>query len=211
MGSRGLKPMSDYRLIAITGSIGSGKTTAANFFEEFGAVILDADVLAREAVKPGSIALEKIIKTFGKEYLTGEGGLDRKKMGALIFSDPEKRALLEGIVHPEIRKLFLERKADFEQTKNPHQRLLVYVIPLFFESTHRHPELEEVVVIAAPFESCIARVMSRDSCSRDEAVKKLNSQIPIDEKVKNADYVIYNDGTTEQLKERVYALYKTLI
>lgn len=202
---------SDYLLAALTGSMGSGKSTAARYFKEAGAEIIDADTLARQAVELGSSALSQITQTFGSDYLLPDGSLDRKRLGTLVFNNKESRLKLEAIVHPEVRKLFLQQKEAFELKRSPAQRLLLYVIPLYYESSYRHPEIKKVIVVSAPFELCVARIVARDGCDRDVAVQKLQTQIPIEEKEAQADFVLNNSGTTEQLKESVYALYKTIL
>ncbi|RME60423.1 MAG: dephospho-CoA kinase, partial [Candidatus Dadabacteria bacterium] len=140
-------------LVAITGSIGSGKSTAAKFLKELGAEVIDADDLAREAVKPGSKALTKIKEVFGQEYLLENGELNRKKMASLIFSNKEAKEKLEAIVHPEVRRLY-QRK--LEELKN--KQIIFYVIPLLFEVKNPPEEIRKIVVIAADKKLALERI-----------------------------------------------------
>ncbi len=199
-----------YLLAALTGSIGSGKSAAADIFASLGAKIIDADVLAREVVAPGEPALTDIVKTFGSDILGSDGTLNRKTLGQIVFADPAARSKLEQIVHPRIRELFEKKKSEFEKTALPNP-VLLYVIPLLFESKNSYPEFEKIIVVSAPREECIRRILKRDDCSRELAERKLDSQIPIEEKVKRADYVIYNHGTLAELRGSVSSIYEQLL
>jgi dephospho-CoA kinase len=191
-------------VVGLTGSIGSGKTEAARIFESLGAVIIDADLLSREAVDKGTEALEEIGKKFGRDMIRPDGSLDRKALGALVFKDPLKRRELEDIVHPRVRRLFLDK---LKRATNTGAKLVVYVVPLLFESRFSYDELRYIVVMNAPKEEILKRVMKRDGCSRDEAELKFASQLPPAEKVKRADFTIENTGSLEELEVRVRALY----
>jgi len=216
-----MKPCKDFlkkhRLLGLTGAIGAGKSTVAQAFCKRGAKIIDADELAREAVNPGSPALTRISELFGENLIDTSGELDRKKMGNIVFNDPEKRKALEDIVHPEVRRLFFERLekllADICQKAKPEgaQQLILYVVPLLFESRFDYKELEKVIVVSAPRELCIERIMKRDRCSEELAEKKLNSQMPIEKKEQMADYIIKNSGTLQHLNQQVSDVYQAIM
>lgn len=194
------------KIIVLTGSLGSGKSTVASMFEALGARIIDADVLARRVVEPGTPGLTSIINLFGKEFLLPDGSLDRKALGRRIFSNPTDKTKLEGILHPLIQNL---HKVEIDKIKASATKttMALCVIPLFFETNNKYPEVEKVIVVSAPREVSIQRVMKRDSCTRDLAEKKYDSQLPILEKASRADFVIRNDGSKESLTTQVEDIY----
>ncbi len=197
-------------VVGLTGSIGSGKSQAAEIFKECGAAILDADVLAREVVRPGSQGLAAIKAKFGAKYILPNGELDRRSLGELVFSKNELRMQLEDILHPRIRSLYLEKlqKLKFQ---SPPPALIVYVVPLLFESRYAYPELDAIVVVSADKAQSIERIMNRDHTSRDQAEKRYNSQLPMEVKERKADIVIRNDGSIEDLKTKVRKSYAELL
>jgi dephospho-CoA kinase len=195
------------RIIGVTGSIGSGKSAVAERFARLGARIIDADMLAREAVAAGTSTLEAVIRRFGKEMLTAEGELDRKRLGALVFSDPSARLDLEAIVHPRVRELFTQALAEAEKTPSA---LIVYVVPLLFETRNRYPELERSILVASPKESCLRRVMARDGVTREFAEMKYAAQMPESEKRKRADIVIENNAGEAELDAKVRSVFDAL-
>lgn len=202
-----ITPKPKCRVIALTGSIGSGKSTVADLMAGHGATIIDADLLAREVVAPGTPALDEISRTFGAKYILPNGELDRKALGTLVFSDPAKRSQLEKITHPRIRSLFLERLAKARLNSG----LIVYVVPLFFESGLQYSEIDAVVVVTAPKNTCLERVVNRDGSTRELAEKKFNSQVDPAIKEAKADYVVVNDGSQQDLATKVSSLYDSLI
>ncbi|HEY5523157.1 MAG TPA: dephospho-CoA kinase [Desulfuromonadaceae bacterium] len=184
------------RVIGLTGGIATGKSSIARFFAELGIPVIDADQLARDAVQPGSPALEQIISLFGQGVLTHDGVLDRKLLGTLIFSNPEKRRQLEDILHPEIRKLAEERIALAAAAG--HQRL-IYVAPLLIEAgaTDR---VDTVWVVTVRPEIQLERLMRRDGISREQAQRMVGSQMPLSEKERYGSVVIDNSGTEAQTR-----------
>lgn len=190
--------------IAVTGSIGSGKSTVTRMLRELGAFTIDADELARDAVRPGSAALKKIAELFGKEVLRSDGSLDRKKLGAKVFESAARRKKLEAITHPEIGKL-AQSKFDVRPKDCP---LVVYDCPLLFEA--KLTGFKKILVVSAAEESALARVMARDGISRTEALKRLRAQLPLAEKAKRADIVVENDGTVAELRDKVKKLFREL-
>ena len=197
-------------VVALTGTIGSGKSSAVREFADLGVPTLDADQLAREVVLPGTEGLKEVTEEFGSDVLQEDGTLDRKKLGKLIFSDPAKREALEQILHPKIRKLFLLKVDEIEHAQ-PDAPFVLYEIPLFFESNYPRDQVAAVLVVYAPEEVLLDRIMKRDGSSQEDAKKRLASQMPIDEKVNLADYVINNDSDRANLKLQVEATYKELL
>jgi dephospho-CoA kinase len=196
------------RVVALTGGIGSGKSTAAHFLAECGAAIVDADHLAREVVASGAPALSEISSLFGADILTPDGSLDRKKLGTLVFKDEESRKKLEEILHPRIRNRWLEQLAELKGAGN-HQ-LIVYAVPLLFESGQSYPEIEKSVLVVAPEAERIARIVARDAISPEEAKQRITAQLSDAEKLKRCDLVIHNDCSVNELRERVRTLYSRL-
>jgi dephospho-CoA kinase len=193
------------RVVALTGGIGSGKSTAAHFLAECGATIVDADHLAREVVAPGAPALTEVSSLFGAGILSPDGSLDRKQLGALIFKDENARKKLEEIVHPRVRSLWLERLTEL--TRASTHPLIVYAVPLLFESGQSYPEIEKTVLIVAPEAERIARIVARDKISPEEAKQRIAAQLSDEEKMKRCDLVLQNDCSVNELRERVRSLF----
>lgn len=187
---------SGIRVIGLTGGVATGKSSVAQFFAEQGVPVIDADQLARDAVLPGTTALNQIISKFGRWVLTQEGVLDRKRLGELIFSDSEKRRQLENILHPEIRKLSEERIALAASTG--HKRL-IYMAPLLIEAgvTDR---VDTVWVVTVRPEIQLERLMQRDGISREQAELIIGSQMPLAKKECYGSVVIDNSGTETQTR-----------
>ena len=187
---------SGIRVIGLTGGIATGKSTVARFFTERGIPVIDADQLARDAVLPGSPALMKIISLFGREILTHDGLLDRKLLGTIIFSDPEKRRQLEGILHPEIRKRAEEHIA--QAAADGHKRL-IYMAPLLIEAgaTDR---VDDIWVVTVRPGVQLERLMRRDGISREQAQQLVDSQMPLSEKERYGSVVIDNSRSEAETR-----------
>jgi len=187
------------RVIGLTGGIASGKSSVARLFQAKGAMVIDADQLAREAVEPGSRGLAEVTAAFGKGVLASDGRLDRQRLGALVFSDGQKRKQLEGILHPEIKRLAEERIAGAAGTGH---RVVFYMAPLLIEAgaTDR---VDEVWVVTVRPEVQLERLVLRDGISRDEAQRIIDSQMPLAEKEKYGRVVIDNSGTPEETGRRL--------
>jgi dephospho-CoA kinase len=192
-------------IIGLTGGIACGKSTVAGMLAERGARIVDADKIAREVVQPGSPALEEIAARFGREMIMADGSLNRKKLGELVFRDPEARKALEAIQHPRIRAIMLERMAQYER-ENP-AGLVVADIPLLYESG-LETWFPEVMVVYVPREVQIARLTARDGLTREQAEARLQAQLPIEEKKRRADFVIDNSGTLADTERQVEAFWR---
>lgn len=189
-------------IIGLTGSIATGKSTVANRFKEHGIPVVDADLIARQVVEPGSETLQKIAQAFGESALHADGTMNREEIGRQIFGNEEKRALLNGIIHPAIRKEMLRQK-DHHLANG--KKIVILDIPLLFESKLEH-FVEQILVVATSREIQKQRLMARNGLTEQEAMERMNSQLSIDDKAKWADEVIRNDGTLEELEAQVDAL-----
>ena len=198
----GMRP-EGIRVIGLTGGVATGKSTVARFFQDKGAMVIDADQLSREAVEPGSRGLAEVAAAFGKGVLAPDGRLDRKRLGGLVFADSRKRCQLEGILHPEIKRLAEERIACAAETGH---RIVFYMAPLLIEAgaTSR---VDEVWVVTVRPEVQLERLVLRDGISHDEAQRIIDSQMPLAEKEKFARVVIDNSGTPEETRRRLAAIW----
>lgn len=181
-------------IIGLTGSIASGKSTVSNMLKESGYPIIDADLVARQVVEPGTETLKKIAELFGPEVLRTDGTMDREKVGALIFSDPVRRKQLNDIIHPAIREEMLRQRsaylADGYET-------IVMDIPLLFESKLQH-FVDKILVVSVTEENQLSRLIERNGLSDKDARDRISSQLPMSVKEAGADAVIYNNGTLEE-------------
>lgn len=194
-------------VVGLTGGIASGKSTVAAMLAELGAETVDFDKLAREVVKPGMPALTEIVEVFGNDVITAGGGLDRKALGKIVFSDPEKLRALESATHPGIFDLYLA-KATGVFNDNP-DAVVVAVVPLLVElglSGFFH----RVVVVYVPGPVQRERLLARDRISNVEADRVLASQMPMDAKLSVADFVIRNDAGLDRTRLQVNALWGEL-
>jgi dephospho-CoA kinase len=174
-------------------------------FEALGVPTIDADVLAREVVAPGSPGLKAVIREFGSEILDASGALDRKRLGAIVFASPARRRALEEIIHPAVR-----RATDaWFAALDPATPFAIADIPLLYE-TGRDEDFDRVVVTACEPEEQVRRIMSRDRLGEAEARQRLAAQLPIAEKVSRADFVIRTDGTHAETGRQVREVYDLL-
>ena len=189
------------KIIGLTGGIASGKSTVSNWLISQGYPVVDADIAARRVVEPGMPALREITEAFGRDILLEDGTLDRKKLGAIIFSDEEKRQTLNAIVHPAVREWM---RQETERAFSEGASVVIMDIPLLFESKLTHM-VEETVLVYVSMETQLKRLMDRDGYSEADALARIHAQMPIDDKRKLADYIIDNNGpvseTIEQVKE----------
>jgi dephospho-CoA kinase len=186
--------------IGLTGGIACGKSTVSAMLARKGALIIDIDRIAREIVEPGQPALQAIAEKFGQAVLQADGTLDRKKLGAIVFSDPAKRKELEQITHPAIRSVMKERMRKYEE-EFPG-RLIVADVPLLYES-RLEEYFDKIMVVYIPRDEQKRRLMARDSLSGEEAEQRLNAQMDIEEKKRRADIVIDNSGTLEETERQL--------
>ena len=190
-------------LVGLTGGIGSGKTTVARMLEARGAVVFDADLLARDAIAAGTPGRERVLERFGPNVLAPGGDIDRDALAAVVFADPAARRDLEAIVHPEIRRLFAEGAEAYEDT----DAVVVFSAPLLVE-TGMHTAFEVLVVVSAPTETQVDRLLRGRGMSESAIRQRIEAQLPLEEKAAVADVLIDNEGTLEELEgqiDRVWA------
>jgi len=191
----------------LTGGIASGKSTVAAFFQNAGAVVIDADKAAREVVKKGLPAWEKIRKHFGQEVLLPDGEINREWLGNVIFHQPKEKEILNAIVHPYV---FTEMEKQIcEAEKNHPDGLVIQDIPLLFESGMQK-RISPVIVVYVPENLQMERLRKRNGLSENSAMARIRSQMPIEEKKKLADFVIDNSGSLEETREKTLHLYRIL-
>jgi dephospho-CoA kinase len=187
------------RVIGLTGNIASGKTAVADMLARRGASIIDADVLAREAVTKGSPALDAIVSRWGKGVLDKAGDLDRAALRHIVFENQSDLDELNEIVHPEVRRL---RARDINSAKSRGDKVVVCVVPLLFER-HLANEFDTIVLVDAPRSLRLERIVRDRGIDEAEAMKMIASQMPADLKRAGSDYVIENAGTVEELEAEV--------
>jgi dephospho-CoA kinase len=186
--------------IGLTGGIACGKSTVSNMLVQRGALLVDADRIAREVVEPGSPALEKVVERFGAEVLLPNGSLHRKKLGELVFGQPQALKDLQDITHPSIRALMRARTSDYEQM-HP-DKLVVVDVPLLYESGLQSM-FQAVMVVYVPRPVQLDRLMVRDQLSREQAEQRLQAQLDIERKKEMADIVIDNQGSLAETERQV--------
>ncbi len=193
-------------IVGLTGNIAAGKSSVARLFAVWGAPIIDADVLAREAVAPGTAALAAIVERWGSGVLTADGALDRGALRHLVFSDPKERAALDAIVHPEIGR---RRSGAIAAARAKGERMVICDIPLLFESALTGI-VDAIVLVDAPPEQRLARLQRDRHLTAAEAAAMMDAQWPAERKRPQADWVIENDGTTAVLESRARAVFDAL-
>jgi dephospho-CoA kinase len=193
-------------LVGLTGNVASGKSTVARLLAERGATIIDADVLARRAVEPGSPALEAIVARWGSQILLPDGALDRAALRQIVFNEPEALEALNRIVHPEVERL---RVLAVAEARERGDRIVVCDIPLLFEKK-MVDEFDMVLLVDAPRSLRLERVVTARGLSATEAMAMIAAQMPSELKRARADLVIHNAGTREQLLLQVNAVWTSL-
>jgi dephospho-CoA kinase len=191
---------------ALTGNIASGKSSVARRLEQLGAVLVDADVLAREAVAPGTPALAAIVDRWGAQLLRDDGSLDRERLRSIVFADEQARLALNAIVHPQVDAL---RRARVAAARAAGAAIVICDIPLLFE-VGRADDFDCVILVDAPAETRLERLMRDRGLTRDDALRMMQAQLPSEAKRARADYIVENDATLEVLQARVDALWDAL-
>jgi len=193
-------------IVGLTGNVGTGKSTVANLFKDLGAYVIDWDELARKATRPQSRAWKEIAEYFGKGILNDNLAINRQKLADIAFSDQEKLAKLNQIIHP---KVFEEDERITNEIKNDDpDALIIKDIPLLFELTHPI-SVDKIIVVSASEQTQLRRLEEKEMSQKD-ARNRMKSQLPLGEKIKSADFVINNDGTPEQTKRQVEEIYSLL-
>ncbi|MEK5232840.1 dephospho-CoA kinase [Lysinibacillus sp. FSL K6-0232] len=186
-------------IIGLTGSIASGKSTVAKMMTALGLPIVDADSVARDVVEPGTATLALIVESFGQAILQEDGSLNRTKLGDIIFHEPTKRKVLNDIMHPAIRKEMLRQRDAYVAAGYQH---VVMDIPLLFESKLQH-FVDKIIVVSVSEEVQLQRLMERNQLSKEDALARIHSQLPMSVKEKGAHAVIYNNDTIEHTEEQL--------
>ncbi|MCA0252664.1 MAG: dephospho-CoA kinase [Actinobacteria bacterium] len=190
--------------VGLTGGIGSGKSAVADLLADHGAVIVDADLLARQAVEPGTPGLARIVEAFGPGVLTSDGRLDRATLGEIVFSDAGARARLNAIVHPEVRRL-----AAAADEAAGDQEVVVHVIPLLVE-TGQQDRFDLMVVVDVDPQTQLERILARDRLTPDQAAARINAQATRESRLAAADVVLDNSGSLSHLTAQVDQLWRRL-
>jgi dephospho-CoA kinase len=192
----------------LTGGIASGKSTVSTMFQEAGAVIIDADAIARQVVAPGLPAWREIKSLFGDRVMGSGGQIDRVALGDLVFTDPNLRKQLERIIHPQVR-----HQIDFNMRRLRHTKpdaVVIQDIPLLLEAGMAHGQ-SDIIVVYAPKVIQLKRLMRRQGIGEDAARHRINAQMPLDDKCRNATIVINNSGSLFETHKQVLYVYKLLI
>lgn len=194
--------------IALTGGIGSGKSAAASEFEKLGAAVIDSDALAHQITAPNGDAIPHIVEVFGKDYLDEHGALNRAKMRELVFGNKEALKKLESITHPLIKKAG-EKAANEAKEKNPSY--LIFMIPLLFESNRWQGRFNKIIAVDCSVEQQIERVKARNNLSQETIQKIINAQVSREIRNSNADLIIRNNSSWDNLIEQVHRSHQLLM
>lgn len=194
-------------IVGLTGGIASGKSVASKILRELGTLVIDADEVSREVMVPHTKCWKKVIRYFGKEILREDLTIDRKELADLVFNNPEQLVKLNSVVHPEIMRLIEEK---LEEIKEKDPQAMVVIDAALLVETGMYKSCDKLVVVFAREETQIKRLMARDGVSKDEAQRRVNSQLPLKEKVKLADFVIENEGALRETREEVEKVFKAL-
>ena len=189
--------------VALTGGIGSGKSAAGDFFEDLGAVVVDADQLARDVIERGTDGFDELVATFGDEILTN-GILDRSKLGQIVFADPDARKTLEGIIHPRVAEAFDEIIED-----SPDDAVIIYQIPILVE-TKGQDRFDYVITVEASLENRISRLKNR-GLKGYEIEARMKSQATDEQRAEIADLIFKNDGDLDSLLRQVENVYEDVL
>ena len=190
--------------IGLTGGIGTGKSLVSDFLKNQGAALVNADLLGHEAYYPGTPGFQQVVDAFGKGIVGVDGNVDRKKLGPIVFSDPEYMDRLNGIMHPLIKDMIVDRLTEIASSGG---EIAVVEAAILLEAGWK-PLFDEIWVVTASAEEIITRLESRNNLSREDAQQRIDSQMSSEERISYADIVLENNGTIEKLKERVEELWK---
>lgn len=193
-------------VVGLTGGICSGKTTVARMFAKRGAFIIDADEIAHELQEPGQAIYRALVRAFGQGILGEDRRIDRARLGNLVFADPEKRRELEAIMHPAIQR---ECEARIEKARKTGTKICIVDAALLIE-VGASRRFDKVIVVAAPEKVQLERLLTR-GLSQEEAIRRIRSQIPVEEKVRHAHYVIENSGSLEETEQQVERIFEELL
>jgi dephospho-CoA kinase len=194
-------------LAGLTGGMGSGKTTVGKLFQSFGAYVLDADEICRSLVEFGKPAWQEIVDLLGNGIVRGDQTLDRQKIADIVFNDPVKKKALEAILHPRV---MVEEQAIYKDIVQEDPGALVIIDAALLIESENYRKVDKVIVIACDEETQLDRIMTKNMFSREDARRRLQQQMPLEDKTKFADYVLHNDSGLSELEEKVEALFHQL-
>ncbi len=194
-------------LVGLTGGIATGKTTVANMFKRCGAIVIDADALAREVVRPGKPAWQEIVKTFGSNVLNPDGTINRQRLGHIVFGSRIKLRLLERIIHPRVARL--QAQLTRQAARKTPDAVVIYDVPLLFEAGI-DKRFDKTIVVTADRKKQIARLRTRNGLTRAVALQRIRSQMPLSKKARKADYLLDGSLSKSVLRRTVRQLYRTL-
>lgn len=194
-------------LVGLTGGIATGKSTVAGMFKRCGAVVIDADALAREVVQPGKPAWREIVKAFGKTVLNPDRTLNRPALGTKVFGHPAKLRQLEHMIHPRVARE--QRRLTRQAVRKDPNAVVIYDVPLLFEAGIDE-RVDTTIVVTADRETQIARLKKRNGLSRAEALRRINSQMPLAQKRRRANYVLNGTLSLPELRKQVGSLLRLL-
>lgn len=194
-------------LVGLTGGIATGKSTVAGMFKRCGAVVIDADALAREVVQPGKPAWREIVKAFGKTVLNPDRTLNRPALGTKVFGHPAKLRQLEHMIHPRVARE--QRRLTRQAARKDPNAVVIYDVPLLFEAGIDE-RVDTTIVVTADRETQIARLKKRNGLSRAEALRRINSQMPLAQKRRRANYVLNGTLSLPELRKQVGSLLRLL-
>jgi len=194
-------------LVGLTGGVATGKSTVAKMFKQCGAAVINADLLARQVVEPGKPAWRAIVKLFGKTVLNQDRSLDRQALGSIVFHNQKKRRQLEHIIHPRVARE--QQRLVRRIAKGTPRAVVIYEVPLLFEAGV-DKRVDNIIVVTADRETQIARLRKRNGFTRAEAIRRINSQMPLEKKTQRADHVLNGTLSRHLLRKQVGELSKSL-
>jgi dephospho-CoA kinase len=194
-------------LVGLTGGVATGKSTIAKMFKRCGAIVIDADELARHVVKPGKPAWREIVELFGKTVLNQDRSLNRQALGSIVFRNPIKRRQLERIIHPRVARE--QTRLTKQAARTDPTAVVIYEVPLLFEASV-DKRVDKIIVVTADRETQIARLKKRNGLSHAEATRRINSQMPLAKKVQRADHVLIGTLPRPFLRRQVVRLWEGL-
>ena len=194
-------------VIGVTGGVGTGKSTVARMFGRRGAAVLDADRITHELMRPGTAVTRRIRARFGTGVLAPGGGVDRRRLGALVFGDRRRLKTLTGIIHPAVRREIQGRLRRIRRSKP--DAAVVLDIPLLFESGHYRPDW--TVVVSAPLQTAARRLGRRSGWSQREVKRRSSFQMPLREKAGRADFVVHNGRSLQETRRQVAEVWKRIV
>lgn len=197
------------KVIGLTGGIATGVSTVAQMFRELGAIIIEADKIARDVVEPGTQTYRRIVETFGREVLSADGTIDRKRLGQIVFADDAARRRLNRITHSAIRRR-IEEEVERLRGSNPDAIVLIDV-PLLLDTTGPDTfDMDGVIVVTAGKDAQIERLVRRDTLPEEDAQRRVAAQRPVEEKAMEADWIVRNTGSLEETRRHVVSLWRQL-